>query len=233
MIPHDSGNIYGLFASDAPLDFQHCRYIGQTVKPLSYRLSEHAWATRRGDTVYRARWMRSVWARGAQVLIVPLESVTRDGSGDLGWLLSTKEMLWIAFGHALGLRLTNATLGGEGTLGFRHTPETRAKQSAAALGRPKSEEHRAAMSAARAGEKRGPYSEAHRAAISAAKMGHEVSEEARKKISQNNAQSAKTHCPQGHPYDEINTCHRSRGGRACRTCARDRARRRRAAARAT
>lgn len=27
-----------------------------------------------------------------------------------------------------------------------------------------------------------------------------------------------THCPQGHPYDEINTYHRPDGGRDCKTC---------------
>ncbi len=33
------------------------------------------------------------------------------------------------------------------------------------------------------------------------------------------AKEAKTtHCPKGHPYDEANTCHRSRGSRECRTC---------------
>lgn len=31
--------------------------------------------------------------------------------------------------------------------------------------------------------------------------------------------AAKTHCPQGHPYDEANTCH-SNGRRSCRACAR-------------
>lgn len=32
----------------------------------------------------------------------------------------------------------------------------------------------------------------------------------------------KTHCPQGHPYDEANTYMPSRGGRTCRTCHRNR-----------
>ncbi len=33
------------------------------------------------------------------------------------------------------------------------------------------------------------------------------------------AKEAKTtHCPKGHPYDEANTYHRSRGSRECRTC---------------
>lgn len=34
--------------------------------------------------------------------------------------------------------------------------------------------------------------------------------------------SRKTHCPQGHPYDDENTCHRKGGGRACRACNRER-----------
>lgn len=33
-------------------------------------------------------------------------------------------------------------------------------------------------------------------------------------------QRSRTHCPQGHPYDEINTYH-YRGGRYCKTCARN------------
>jgi hypothetical protein len=31
----------------------------------------------------------------------------------------------------------------------------------------------------------------------------------------------KTHCPQGHPYDETNTAYAKRGGRYCKTCRRD------------
>lgn len=30
--------------------------------------------------------------------------------------------------------------------------------------------------------------------------------------------AVKTHCPQGHPYDEKNTYHAKRGGRMCRSC---------------
>jgi hypothetical protein len=35
--------------------------------------------------------------------------------------------------------------------------------------------------------------------------------------------ASRTHCPQGHPYDEANTMH-SCGARRCRTCCRDQAR---------
>lgn len=36
-------------------------------------------------------------------------------------------------------------------------------------------------------------------------------------------QMSKTHCPQGHPYDEVNTFRTARG-RGCRTCHRERVR---------
>lgn len=40
-------------------------------------------------------------------------------------------------------------------------------------------------------------------------------------------QRAKTHCPQGHPYDEANTYINPRRQRVCRTCGRDKMRERR------
>lgn len=45
-------------------------------------------------------------------------------------------------------------------------------------------------------------------------------------------QKAKTHCPQGHLYDETNTMLDKYGNRSCRTCHRERERARRAALRA-
>ena len=48
----------------------------------------------------------------------------------------------------------------------------------------------------------------------------------------NNYMASKTHCPQGHPYDEANTYrHRLAVGRSCRACSRLRTRERRAAER--
>ena len=43
-------------------------------------------------------------------------------------------------------------------------------------------------------------------------------------------QRIKTHCKQGHPYDEANTYMRRRGGRTCRACNRESYHRRKAAA---
>jgi HNH endonuclease len=40
-----------------------------------------------------------------------------------------------------------------------------------------------------------------------------------------NHERSKTHCPQGHPYDEVNTGHsKKNGSRWCRACARERER---------
>ena len=41
-------------------------------------------------------------------------------------------------------------------------------------------------------------------------------------------QRSRTHCPQGHPYDEANTYPRPDGGRNCRACGREHARTKRA-----
>lgn len=41
----------------------------------------------------------------------------------------------------------------------------------------------------------------------------------------NHAQLGKTHCPQGHPYDEVNTYRYPAGYRGCRICTRDATRR--------
>jgi len=40
-------------------------------------------------------------------------------------------------------------------------------------------------------------------------------------------EASKTHCPQGHPFDENNTYYAPNGGRGCRQCVRDRHRARR------
>lgn len=39
------------------------------------------------------------------------------------------------------------------------------------------------------------------------------------------ASTSRTHCPQGHPYDDENTIHTARGSRNCRPCGREASRR--------
>lgn len=48
-----------------------------------------------------------------------------------------------------------------------------------------------------------------------------------RRAGQNKHNAEKTHCPQGHPYDEENTQHLPGGGRGCKECSRQRTRDRR------
>lgn len=99
-------------------------------------------------------------------------------------------MIERAFIAAIGRRphgtLVNLTDGGEGVSGHVHSAESRAKMSLAAKGRPGphtgrklSAEHRAALSVAKLGKKRGKRPPEHGAAISAGKMGKKATEETR------------------------------------------------------
>lgn len=54
--------------------------------------------------------------------------------------------------------------------------------------------------------------------------GTAIENAADKKLHGTDWQLNKTHCPQGHPYDEENTIHTNRGGRLCRTCVREKGR---------
>jgi hypothetical protein len=70
--------------------------------------------------------------------------------------------------------------------GSKHSEESKRKLSKSLKGKTKSEEHRAKMSAAQTGKKRGPHSEETKAKISAAKKGKKgkpLSEETKAKIS--------------------------------------------------
>ena len=44
-----------------------------------------------------------------------------------------------------------------------------------------------------------------------------------KHLATSNWNKFKTHCPQGHPYDEENTYYRANGSRQCRACGREQA----------
>ena len=78
---------------------------------------------------------------------------------------------------------TNAQNVIDAHIGIHHTPEALSKISSSRSGIPVSPEHRAKISAAHTGKKRGPYSPEHRAKISAAHVGKTISPEHRAKIS--------------------------------------------------
>lgn len=60
--PSKTGLVYGLFASDEPLNI---RYVGQTTNGAENRLRSHL--CRSGRRTIQGRWFESVEARGAKI----------------------------------------------------------------------------------------------------------------------------------------------------------------------
>jgi group I intron endonuclease len=103
------------------------RYIGKSVKGI-VRPKEH-WRRRyepKYSTIHVYRWLRKCTN---PPLIEVLEECQTKAE------LSIREQVWIAVYSATG-RLTNMTKGGEGTIGRRHSEETRRKLSLAKKGKP-------------------------------------------------------------------------------------------------
>ena len=131
--------IYGLMGDDDEI-----RYVGQTVN-TERRLKGHVKLSRAGYRSHLYNWIRSL-PHSPRLKVL---SVVPDCCGNRA------EVACIALFKALGLRLTNATDGGEGTRGHKHsdeyrenmrgrvvTAETRARQSAVRKGRTMSPENR-------------------------------------------------------------------------------------------
>jgi hypothetical protein len=136
------------------------RYVGWAKKCLNVRLRAHLNEARGGVETYKNRWVRSLIASHLRPTIWLIETTTD---------YHTRERYWIAHYRAAGCRLTNATDGGEGALGRKHSTEAKARMAAFARQRPPmSEAVRARMSAAGKGR---PKSEEHRQKIGAAHKG--------------------------------------------------------------
>lgn len=138
------------------------RYVGRTVFPLHRRLEGHYQAARRGYKSHVAHWVRSLDR-------LPIIKAVLTVAGDSGRV----EQDVIALYLALGYRLTNLTVGGDGAPGRVLSAETRSRMSAAHKGKTLSEEHKAKLSAAKIGKKRKPYSTETRAKISAHRKGNQ------------------------------------------------------------
>ena len=140
-------SLYFLADGDGPV-----RYVGKTSATLGARLSQHKSHSKR-ERNHRAHWIRS--ARDLRVELIDVV----DGDG------VEEEVQLIASLRALGVDLVNGTRGGEGTLGHRHSEETRKKMSESRRLRP-------------------PHSEETRKKMSDTRTGRKASEETRKKMSE-------------------------------------------------
>lgn len=94
-------------------------YIGQTVRPLKVRIQEHA---RHSDSVFD----KAIQKHG----IENFEFEVIDTANSIEEL-NQKEIYWIEHYNSYKGDGYNSCIGGENTIGFRHTEESRGKMSVA------------------------------------------------------------------------------------------------------
>jgi len=180
--------IYALTDPRETDGIKRIRYIGMT-KNVAHRFRSHLQAAKRGIRRYCYTWIRSLVSAG---LFPKYETISVVNDSDAYSL----EQETIAKFKLLGAPLTNLADGGPGMFGYHHSEETRARISAANMGKKlgshHSDETRAKMSAAKTGNKNflgHHHSEETKRKISAAKTGNKAwlgrhhSEETRTKIS--------------------------------------------------
>lgn len=141
------------------------RYVGKTCKALEKRLREHVVEAGAGVAGYKNNWVRQLLVLNLAPEPFVIEVAIGDGS--------VEEIHHIAQLRALGCDLTNTTRGGDGVMaGRKHTPEARARMSAAARKRKVA-----------AGLKRAPMAPEARLKLSLALKGRTLSSETRAKMS--------------------------------------------------
>lgn len=137
----------------------------------------------RAYTFYQrgSHWNNTVAKYGEPLVKIITEWATES-------LAMRHEAYLIAYFRSAGYRLCNKTDGGEGTSGYKHTPEQRENNRRARLGKspsnkgvPCSEEVKAKISAAKMGKSNGPMSEEAKRKIGYANRGKKHSEETRRK----------------------------------------------------
>jgi GIY-YIG catalytic domain/NUMOD3 motif len=121
--------IYALYDPRNPTEM---RYIGQTSKTLEERLQGHLDEVSTKRTLKRA-WIVSLKKVSVRPAIILVEDV-------LEATFRERERFWIAYYRQLGHRLTNLTEGGEGTLGWTPTDETRENMRRSHLGKKHTQE---------------------------------------------------------------------------------------------
>lgn len=134
---------------------ERIRYVGWTTR-LWARIKDHI-NGRRGQRTHKAHWLAELSRLG----LTPLVEVLECGSGP--W--AETERQWIRALQAAGEPLTNATVGGDGTLGWHPSPAVRANMSAAHVGKKMSRTSVAKTRAALLGRKQSPEHVARLAAV--------------------------------------------------------------------
>lgn len=112
--------IYTLSSSENP---EIVKYVGYTNNPTR-RLNKHNHSFKH-DTNKRTCWIESVQRKGYEIIMNIIDE--KEDFDEIKLL----ERSYIKFFKSVGAKLKNATEGGEGTKGFKHTDESKKKISEA------------------------------------------------------------------------------------------------------
>lgn len=172
-MPPCNWSVYGLLDPCS----RELRYVGWSIHPET-RLRQHI-AKNHKEHGRKADWIRSLLESGQKPQIVILETGHDNRYHDA-------ETTWIWLYRQMGVRLTNATNGGQGMLGYRMSTASRELIAASKRGKkraPFSAEMRTKLSASLRARGGRPHSEATKRKLSLLKTGLTASEETRRKMS--------------------------------------------------
>ena len=128
--------VYGLIDPRAG----ELRYVGKTERSTHVRLKRHMHNAREGVRSHVYNWLRQLLAAGLKPEVEVLET------HETAEALVEAERHFIAYFRSIGCNLTNATEGGDGSVGYQHTEESKQKQRAKMSGRRLTPEHRSGIS---------------------------------------------------------------------------------------
>lgn len=152
------------------------RYVGKTTQGLKKRLNGHMKKAKEAIRIgknnrHLINWINSL---PSEPVIEDIEGCSNDQE------LKEAEIFYISYFRFLGIRLVNATEGGEGTVGYKHTEETKKKIATASTGRLHTTEAKKKLSIAHTGKK---LLDSTKVKLSEINMGKKLSEEAKAKMS--------------------------------------------------
>lgn len=123
-----------IYILEDPSEVSQTIYVGYTINSdrRFKRHIEEATSNRPERNRYRNCWIRSLLNRGVMPKMIILEEIN-----DENW--QEAERYYIAYFKYIGLKLCNDTNGGDGTLGMKHSNETKEKMRHAKLGTTKTD----------------------------------------------------------------------------------------------
>lgn len=150
------------------------RYVGKTERSAVARLKRHIHNAREGVKSHVYNWLRQLLAAGLKPEVEVLER------HETAEALDEAERHFIAYFRSIGCDVVNLTSGGDGSVGYRHTEQSKQKQRAKMAGRKLTPEHRASISQGMMGHL---VSKAARAKSSESQRGRILTAEHRSKLS--------------------------------------------------